>query len=304
MTIVCTPEFFDFDDFPASWQVVKNPHQRILTEAEILAMIQEHQPVGICAGVEPLTRNVLERATHLKVISRYGAGLDSVDLNAARELGINVYYTPDAPVTAVAEHAIGLILSLMRHIHSMDAGMRRHQWKPVQGSTLAGKTVGILGCGRIGTYTATLAAAFGCRVLGYDPYVTTHPICGLRPLPRVLAEADILSLHIPVTEDTLHFIGQAQLRQMKSTALLINTGRGKLIDTAALIEALTSGTIAGAALDVYEEEPYDGPVMDLPADRTLLTPHVASNTRETRVQMEQETVNNLMQGLQHCGLMP
>ncbi len=220
MNILCTPEFFDFEDFPTAWQVVKNSHQRILTETEILAMIEQYQPVGICAGVEPLTRTVLQRTTQLKVISRYGAGLDSVDLKAAEELGINVFNTPDAPVVAVAEHTIGLMLGLLRHIHVMDAAMRRHQWKPVQGNTLAGKTVGLLGCGRIGTYVAKLAEAFGCRVLGYDPYLTDHQGCALRPLPEVLADADILSLHMPATRENYHFIGPAQLQQMKSSALL------------------------------------------------------------------------------------
>lgn len=302
MNILCTAEYFSLDTFPSSLNVIKNTHGRILTEEEVTKLIEQYQPIGLCAGVEPLTRSVLEQAKDLKVISRLGAGLDSVDLKAAADLGINVYNTPDAPVAAVAEHVIGLTLGMIRYISLMDAKMRQRKWEQKQGVLLSEKTVGLIGCGRIGSYVAKLMLAFGCTVIAYDPFLKEHGLCELLPLEKVLEEADILSLHIPYTPENHHFIGKEQLKLMKSSAILINTARGKLVDESALIEALNSGEISGVALDVYETEPYEGPLMDLSAEKVLLTPHVASSARETRIQMEEETVENLLKGLKEAGI--
>ena len=302
MNILCTPESFYFKDFPASLQSIKNPYHRMLTEAEVLELIEQYQPIGICAGVEPLTRNVLAQAKSLKVISRLGAGLDSVDLQAAADLGIKVFNTPDAPVVAVAEHAIGMIIGLLRHINVMDKHMHERKWAPVTGVLLSGKTICLIGCGRIGSYVAKLATAFGCRVLGYDAFLSEHESCELLPLQQVLEAADIVSLHIPYTPENHHFMGREQFEHMKSSAIFVNTARGKVVDEQALIDVLQQGKIAGAALDVYETEPYEGPLMELSAENVLLTPHAASSAKETRLQMEQETVDNLIQGLKECGV--
>lgn len=300
MKILCTTSSFSVDTFPASLQVIRNPYKRRLTEEEVIELIEKYQPIGLCAGVEPLTRKALEQAKSVKVISRCGIGLDSVDLEAAADLGITVYNTPDAPVVSVAEHAMGLMLGLMRHVNVIDAAMRKQEWVKMKGVLLAKKTVGILGCGRIGTYVAKLLSAFGCKLIGYDPYLQEHQYCELLPLNDVLKTADIISLHVPHTRETHYMIGAEQFKMMKPSALIINTARGGLIDENALAEALKSGKIAGAALDVFEQEPYKGSLTELP-EKTLLTAHIASSAQEARMKMEQETIDNLLKGLKEAG---
>jgi D-3-phosphoglycerate dehydrogenase len=300
MIILCTTSNFTADNFPAGLKVIKNPFKRKLTEAEVATLIEEHQPVGMIAGVEPLTRAVLKKAKNLKVISRCGIGLDSVDLEAARELGIVVTNTPDAPTIPVAELTLGMILNLMRHLHIIDAGIRRGKWERPMGRLLHGKTVGIVGCGRIGSYVAKLVSAFGCRVLGCDPYLQTHQYCKLVSLDTLLAQSDIVSLHIPYSADNHHLISTTQLALMKPGAILINAARGGLVDEQALYEAVKSGHLGGAAIDCFEKEPYTGPLKELP--NVLLTAHIGSYAKEARTLMEQQAVENLVRELQRQGV--
>lgn len=279
----------------AGLQAVLNPYGRKLTEAEVSALIEEYKPVGMIAGVEPLTREVLKSAPFLKVISRCGIGMDSVDLGAAREYGITVTNTPDAPTIPVAELTVGMILSLLRSIHHSDASIRNGGWNRPMGALLHGKTVGLIGCGRIGSYVGKLLAAFGCRLLGYDPYCTEHPFIELTGLEQLLAEADIVTLHLPYTEANHHLLNQELLAKMKEGALLINASRGGLVDEEALAEALQSGHLAGAALDCFEQEPYKGALAQ--AENTLLTGHIGSYAREGRMIMEQQAAENLLRAL-------
>lgn len=297
MKVLCTTSSFTAP-FPPEVEVVKNPHGRRLSEAEVAELIREHKPDGLIAGVEPLTRAVLEGAKGLRGISRCGVGLDSVDLDAARELGVAVRNTPEAPVASVAELTVALILALLRHVPVADAALRRGEWPRIKGGLLEGKTVGLVGCGRIGSAVAQRLSGFGCKLIGFDPALETHPLCTLVSLDRVIAEADILTLHSPLVEATRHLIGAAQLEAMKTSALLVNTARGGLVDTAALVTALIDGSIAGAALDVFEEEPYTGPLTTM-TDKTVLTSHIASSAREARQRMEEEAVANLMEALSH-----
>jgi D-3-phosphoglycerate dehydrogenase len=279
--------------------VVSNPRGRKLTAAEVSELIDVHRPVGMIAGVEPLTRSVLANADGLRVISRCGIGLDSVDLDAAKDFGIVVTNTPDAPTIPVAELALGMILALLRGIHISDAGIRRGAWERPMGSLLHGKTVGIVGCGRIGARLAQLLQPFGCQVLGCDPVATSAPWYELVGLERLLADADIVSLHLPYTEETHHFIGAHQLRAMKRGAVIVNAARGGLVDEAALCEALQSGHLAGAALDCFETEPYLGPLRDLP--NVVLTGHIGSYAKEARALMEAQAVENLLRELPRAG---
>ncbi len=161
----------------AGQNVILNPHKRKLTEAEVRELVREHRPVGMIAGVEPLTKQVLADAKGLKVISRCGGGTDSVDLAAARQFGITVTATPDAVTIPVAELTLGLILGVLRHIHTADASVRRGGWERPMGTLLFEKTVGIVGLGRIGTYLSRLLSPFGCTLLGFDPALATHEIC-------------------------------------------------------------------------------------------------------------------------------
>jgi D-3-phosphoglycerate dehydrogenase len=276
-------------------QIVLNPYARKLTESEVSELIEQHQPVGIIAGVEPLTHKVLERAKKLKVISRAGVGMDSVDLKAAKNLGIVVTNTPDAPTIPVAELTLGMTLSLLRRIHISDASIRRGEWVRPMGNLLHGKIVGLIGCGRIGSYLAGLLSSFGCIVLGYDPFVNKSDNFSLVSLGQILSDADIVSLHIPYNQENHHFINAERIQSMKKGALLINAARGGLVDEDALHKALSSGHLGGAALDCFEQEPYTGKLKDL--DNVLLTAHIGSYAQEGRVMMEKQAVENLLREL-------
>ena len=280
------------------YEIIFNPLKRRLIEAEVGELIIKHQPIGMIAGVEPLTLKVLKMAKNLKVISRCGIGLDSVDLKAAANLRIAVMNTPDAPTIPVAELTLGMILALLRRVHIIDAGIRRGEWERPMGLLLHGKTVGIVGCGRIGSYLARLLSNFGCRVLGFDPYLDQHEFCHMVTLDALLAQSDIVSLHIPYSRENHHFIAAEQLTMMKKGAILINAARGGLIDEKALFTSLQGGHLWGAALDCYEDEPYKGELRMLP--NVLLTSHIGSYAREGRIMMEQQALENLINELAKC----
>jgi D-3-phosphoglycerate dehydrogenase len=281
------------------FQIVLNPYKRKLTEEEVAKLIATYNPLGMIAGVEPLTRSVLEHATGLKVISRCGIGLDSVDLQAAAASNIKVLNTPDAPTIAVAELTLGMILSLLRKIHLSDAGMRRGEWTRPYGRLLHGKTVGIIGCGRIGSCLAKLLQPFECKVLGCDPVCTIEENLTLVDAENILQQSDIISLHIPYSGRTHHFINQERIKMMKDSSYLINAARGGLVDEQALYGALVSGKLAGAAFDCFEDEPYAGNLVNL--ENVLLTAHIGSYAQEARVMMETEAVKNLLSVLKNSG---
>jgi D-3-phosphoglycerate dehydrogenase len=219
-----------------------------------------------------------------------------VDLESAGELGITVTNTPDAPTVPVAELTLGLMLALLRGIPASDAGIREGEWIRPMGSLLMGKTVGIVGCGRIGKCVAKFLAAFNCRLLGYDPMVTAVDRMEMVALEMILAESDIVSLHLPYTERTHHILDEACLRKLKKGALVINAARGGLIDEQALLDCLKEGHIAGAALDCFETEPYAGPLSKM--KNVLLTGHIGSYAKEGRILMEKQAVDNLMRELE------
>ena len=281
-------------------QVVMNPLGRKLTEMEVLEMILEHKPVGILAGVEPLTANVLNKASHLKTIARAGTGMDSVDVESAKRLSISVTNTPEAPTIAVAELTLGLILCLLRMLHTSDASIRSGTWTRPMGNLMYGKTVGIIGCGRIGKKIATYLETFGCVVIGSDPANLKLNEFSILKLDALLSTADIVTLHLPYSKKNHHFIDSKRISQMKKGAYLVNAARGGLVDENALLEALVSGQLAGAALDCFETEPYDGPLKNL--SNVLLTAHLGSYAREARVMMETQAAQNLIKQLQTVGL--
>lgn len=301
MNILITTSSFNVNSFPKELNIIHNPYKRRLTEEEVKQLIIKYQPVGIIAGLEPLTRDVLLTAKNLKIISRCGIGVDNVDLNAAREMNIKVTNTPDAPTVSVAELTLGLILTLARHINLHDTTIRGGGWKGPKGILLKDKTVGIIGCGRIGTYVAKLLSAFGCKILGHDPYIQKHNICNMVSFETIIKEADIITLHVPFSKETRQMISSRELKQMKKTALLINAARGGIVDEEALYNALKSGEISGAALDCFEEEPYNGPLKEL--DNTVLTAHMGSSAKEARVLMEKHAVDNLVKELTNLAIL-
>jgi D-3-phosphoglycerate dehydrogenase / 2-oxoglutarate reductase len=290
-----TPDLLAILD-ATGFKAIMNPYGRKLAESEVDALIQEFRPVGIIAGVEPITRPVLANAPYLKVISRCGIGMDSVDLKAAAELGITVTNTPDAPTLPVAELTIGMILSLLRSIHLSDASIRSGGWERPMGSLLHGKTVGIIGCGRIGSCLAKLLTVFDCRILGCDITRNEYACYSLDDIATVFAQSDVVTLHIPYTRECHHFIDSAHISMMKRGAVLVNASRGGLIDEEALYKALQSGHLSGAALDCFEDEPYNGPLKEL--KNTLLTGHIGSYAKEARMMMEKQAVDNLLKELE------
>lgn len=300
--ILITTSSFGKED-PAPLQIlaeagltaVLNPFGRKLTEAEVIDLYKQHNPVGMIAGVEPLTRAVLAKGKGLKSISRCGIGMDSVDLAAARDLGITVTNTPDAPTIPVAELALGMILALLRQIHVSDASIRNGAWERPMGNLLHGKTVGIIGCGRIGSFLGRLLAPFECTLLGHDPFCSQSAVFQLVSLEELLTRSDIVSLHLPFTDENRHFINAERLGQMKKGAFLINAARGGLVDEEALYLSLSSGNLGGAALDCFEEEPYAGKLKDL--GNALLTGHIGSYAKEGRAIMEMQAAENLVRSL-------
>lgn len=283
-----------------------NPHGRKLTPEESAELLADAD--GVIAGTETLSREVLGRAPRLKVISRVGTGLDGVDLAAAGELGIRVAHTPDAHVDAVAELALGGMLAVLRHLAAADRGVRAGGWHKPMGSLLAGKTVGIVGLGRIGKALLRLLTPFGGTRLACDPRpeaeLAGHGGVRYVGLDELLAESDLVTLHAapapaPGGDGGGPLLDRRRLARMKPGAVLINTARGGLVDETALAEAIAAGRLAGAHLDVFAEEPYHGPLSGL--DNVLLTPHIGSYAAECRLRMEVEAVENLLAGLAAAG---
>jgi len=296
--IITTTSSFKMGKFPDKFEVVNNLHKKTLTESEVIAFIEREKPDGIIAGVEPLTKKVLEKFPGLKVISRCGVGLDSVDLEAAKKFGIKVYNTANEVIQSVSEMTLALSFSLLQHIHILDSQMKNSNWKKNQGRLLNGKTIGIVGCGRIGTKTAMLFKAFGCQIMAYDPYLTEHSECELVELSALLESSDIVSLHLSATPETTGFVDESFFKRMKKSAFLINTARGSLVNEEQLYNALKDGEILGAGIDVFSEEPYSGILLNSDiTDKIILTPHVSSNTLEGRIQMEMKAVENMIIGL-------
>lgn len=286
----------EFDSAPlerltaAGYEVRCNPVGKKMSEEELIQALEG--VVGIIAGLEPITRRVLDQS-RLKVVSRSGVGLDNVDLEAAKQLGIRVFNTPDAPTTAVAELVIGGMVTLLRRVSEMDRQMHQGVWKKLSGPELAGKTVTLAGLGRIGLKVASYLRAFGVRLLGVDPArageVDGIPVVSL---DEALPQTDIVSLHASGGSEIL---GRAQFLQLKHGTYVINTGRGGLINEAALCAALDQNTVAGAWLDTFSTEPYDGPLRHYP--QVLLTPHIGYSSAESRRRMEMEAAENLLRGL-------
>ena len=276
-----------------------NPHGRRLSEDEVAELVAT-DVIAILAGLEPLTDRVLSSAKSLRVIARCGTGLDSIDLQAASRLGIDVFNTPDAPTQAVAELTIAHMLNSLRHISTTDSNMRSGRWTPTMGSLLATKTVGLIGVGRIGSAVAKLAQAFGAHVIGFDPVVSSHNSVELLSLDKVLNQADIVSLHVPINDQTHHILNANTISRMKPGSIVVNVSRGGLIDESALHDALKSQHLSGAALDCFEDEPYSGPLLQLPG--VHVTAHMGSYARETRDLMEVEASTNLVNGLRKRGL--
>ena len=272
-----------------------NPINRKLDEDEIASIIGEYD--AVIAGTEPITDRVLESAPKLKLISRVGIGLDSVDLSSAKRRGIEVSYTPDAPSPAVAELTVGLMLALLRSTHRSNMEMHNGQWHRYFGKRLSECVVGIIGAGRIGSRVVGLLSGFGCNEVKVNDLNMTSEICSdvnweWCDKVSIYREADIISLHVPLNAKTRGMISRKELLMMKSHAYLINTSRGGIVDEDDLSNVLSEGHLGGAAIDVFEKEPYAGPLTSI--DRCLLTAHMGSMSEDCRARMEIEATEEVV----------
>jgi D-3-phosphoglycerate dehydrogenase len=264
---------------------------------ELISMLDDFD--GIIAGDDELTAEVLRSAPRLKVISKWGVGIDGIDLDTAGELGIKVFNTPGAFGDDVADYALGFLILLARRQHIADAGVRAGQWPKHRGRSLAGMNLGIVGLGRSGRAFSIRALAIGMNVIGYDPYNSDTDPPGLDrvDLPVLLARSDVISLHVPANSETRRLIDASAIELMRDGVWLINVSRGSVVDQGALIDAIESGKIAAAALDVYEQEPLPTGSRLLSLPNVVLGSHNASNTDEGVLRATEAAVANLIEGL-------
>jgi len=287
--VLVTPTTFGKDD-PALQstlvktvgEVIYNPMSRPLRSSELVPLVKEAD--GYIAGLDQIDSSVLEAADRLKVIARYGVGVDRVDVEAATRRGIVVTNTPGANSVAVAELTIALMLALGRHLCGANQATRSGEWPRYAGVGLRGKTAGLVGFGSIGREVASRLKSFGCRILASDPCVSweageAHGV-QIVPLEDLLASSDFVSLHASLNPSTSGMVDHSFLRKMKRGAFVVNTARGELIDEEALCEALVKGHLRGAAVDCFRKEPpaADHPFFRLP--QMIVTPHTGSHTDE------------------------
>ncbi len=300
--LISTSSFGKYDKTPLEilskqkFKIALNPYGRELKEGEIKELLKGVE--GVIAGTEPITRDVIYSARDLKVISRCGIGIDNVDIEAIKEKEIKLYRTPEGPALAVAELTLGLILDSLRYISYLNGKICSGGWEKKMGRLFTGKTVGIVGMGTIGKRLTTLLKPFNCKILARDHLpdkeFTKENNINYVYLDELLRESDIVTLHLPLDNDTKGLFNRDLFSQMKDGAIFINTSRGKIVDEDALFDILREGKIAHACLDVYRNEPYTGKLKEL--DNVTLTCHVGSYAKEARVEMEKQAVENLIKG--------
>lgn len=272
-----------------------------LDPAGLLERIGEYDGLIVRSGTK-VTADVIQASRKLKVIGRAGTGVDNIDLRAATQAGVLVVNAPTANCRAAAEHAVALMFALARRIARADASVRHGEWKRRQfmGVQIAGKVLGLVGLGRVGSEVVRRTKGLGMTVLAYDPYLSTERARGLgvelANLDDLLGQADFVSMHTPLTEETRGLIGAREFALMKPTAYLINCARGPVVDEDALLEALGQGQIAGAGLDVFAQEPpSESPLLHNP--NVVLTPHLGASTEEAQVEVAREVTRDVLDGL-------
>lgn len=276
-------------------EVVRNTTGGILDKQAMMEMLADCD--GLIVGVDPVDADVIAAAPKLRAIAKYGVGLDNIDLEAAKARGIAVSRRVGANSEAVADYAMALIMAVARKTVQIDSRCRKGDWKKITTRDVSGATIGILGFGAIGKHVATRAQGFGMKVLAYDvmwdeEYAAQHNITKAAP-EEIYAQADIISLHLPLLPETRNFIGREQLAQMKKDAILINTARGGLIDEEALLQALQEGALYGAGIDAFEQEPPADPAW-FALDNVVLGSHCAASTAGAAQNMGRMATKNLI----------
>jgi phosphoglycerate dehydrogenase-like enzyme len=299
--VLVTAPFGQVDPAPRKWlddnglTVTINPYGKTLNEDEIAGLIGDHEV--LIAGTEPLTARVLDRAPNLKLIARVGIGLDSVALDAARRRGIAVTYTPDGPSSAVAEFTIGQMIALLRHTVAADRLMRRGVWRRAVGRRIGESTIGVIGVGRVGRLIIRYLQAWRPKRILANDLVEDAAFsrltgCVWTDKETIYREADVITLHVPLTPATRNLISARELAAMRADAVLINTCRGPVVDEAALVEALRNRPELTAAIDVFGREPYQGELTQL--ENCLLSSHMASCSEDARIRMELEAAQEVV----------
>ncbi len=307
------------------WKIVRTDRELEMTRvdaklreagAELVVLPDDVTQERLCAEVADadlllmcyakINRAVIERATRLRAIVKYGVGIDAIDIDAARERGIAVVNVPAYAEETVAEGAFALLMALAKRFKPLQRAMQHDGWVWPEarwlGNDLSGKTLGLVGVGRIGVNMARMAAAFRMRVLGYDPHAADMPAERFSDLGAMLAQCDYVSVHCVLNSQTRGLIGRAELRRMKQSACLVNVSRGEIVDEAALLAALLSGQIGGAALDVYGTEPLSrtghmlSPLYAM--DNVILSPHLTFYTHEAMQRLEDETLERCFEALE------
>ena len=300
--ILITPRSLTKDGDPAldlliqeGFELVFSPPGKIPQESELRELLPGC--VGYLAGVEPITAAVLEAADNLKIISRNGTGINTIDLRAAQQMNIKILRAEGANARGVAELTLGIILALIRSIPFSDSCMKRGLWERRKGLELQGRTLGLIGCGKIGQLVSGLSLVFGLSVLAYDafPDQRFNPGPGFRftSLEEVLANSDIISFHCPEQADGRAVLDHERLLRLKPGVYIVNTARSSLIDETAILEALHEGRLAGLALDVFDREPPAATPL-LSDDRVIATPHIGGYTSESVSRATLAAVENLL----------
>ena len=280
------------------YEIINNPFGRKLSKDEVIDLAKDC--IGIVAGVELLSKEVIDHLPNLKCISRVGVGMDSVDLDYAKSKNISVLNTPDGPTRSVAEFTLAMALALVRKIPMANSNMKNNIWKKETGNLIFNKTLGIIGLGRIGKTVSQLFKAIGLNVIAYD----LHPDLEwaesnnvkLLKMSEVISNCDILTLHVPGGSNE-PLLKKKDFLKMKKDGFLNNISRGGVVNEKDLLDALKNNLISGAALDVYSEEPYNGDLIKL--DNVILTPHIGSYAKEGKLKMEIEAVKNLIDNLEN-----
>lgn len=276
-----------------------------LPPEELVKIIPDYDALMLRSGTK-VTQEVIEAGTQLKIIGRAGVGVDNIDVPAATRHGIVVVNSPEGNTIAAAEHAIAMMLSLSRQIPDANRSVKEGKWerKRFVGSEVYKKTLGVVGLGKIGSHVATVARALGMKLLAYDPFISTERAeqlgCRLVDLDLLFREADYISLHIPKTPETTNLINAETMAKMKPTVRIINCARGGIVDEAALVEAIEAGKIAGAALDVFENEPLGESPLTKLGSNTILTPHLGASTAEAQINVAidvAEQIRDVLLGL-------
>lgn len=278
-----------------SEDLVFNTTGKPLSEDDLIPLLKDCD--GYIAGLDFVTEKVINACPNLKVISRYGAGFDRVDIAAAKAKGIPVTNTPGVNAEAVGELAMGLIMSIARKIPYLDGQTRSGEWVRSTGMELKGKTLGIMGLGAIGKVVARCAQGFGMNVIAYDPFINKEYCAekgiGVCTFDEVVAQANVISLHLPLNAETKHLIGEDAIAKMQPGTIVVNTSRGGIIDEDAAYKALKAGKLGGLGLDAFEMEPPTGsPLFEL--NNVVVTPHTGAHTKEATDNMANSSVKNLI----------